>query len=116
MEGEIEEQRKEREAESKSIDELVRCVHSPTPPRPPGDDQNTTTSYPHLSPSPLALTSQVRERDILNKNLTKMVGATGQVADSSNPYPNPDPDPNPNPNPHPNPNSNPKLTLTLTLN
>ena len=45
VEGEIEEQRKEREAESKSIDELVR------------------------------------ERDILNKNVTKMVSATGQVAD-----------------------------------
>ena len=50
VEGEIEEQRKEREAEAKSIDELVRCLHSPTPPRPPGNDHHATTSYPHLSP------------------------------------------------------------------
>ena len=123
MEAEIEEQRKEREAEAKSIDELVRCLHSPTPPRPPGNDHDATTSYPHLSPppvaltsrahrsrSPLALTAQVRERDILNKSVTKMVSATGQVAHSSNP------NPSPNPNPNPSPNSNPKRTLILTLN
>ena len=58
VEGEIEEQRKEREAEAKSIDELVRCLHSPTPPRPPGNDHDATTSYPHLSPPPVALTSR----------------------------------------------------------
>jgi len=45
VEGDIEDERKERETEAKSIDELVR------------------------------------ERDILNKNLQKMVGATGQIAD-----------------------------------